>query len=141
MFIEIEAAINDISGKNPNIFIFGDFNIPNVDWSKDIILSSAPQAERDMYYYLKEIRCKYFLHQVIHIPTHKDGNTLDLLFTNNQELVHSYQAIPTLMEISHHCMIEVSTSYDLSCNLVEENIIPDQSLNQYNYFDENINWD
>ena len=51
------------------------------------------------------------LNQMITHPTHKDGNILDLILTNNKELIHSYQCVPTTKEISHHCIIEVATTY------------------------------
>ena len=93
-----------------------------------------------MYKALNEMMNEYFLQQIVHSPTHKDGNTLDILLTNNRDLVHSYNCIPTLTEISHHYMVEVRTTYNSAFTLEAETKEPDRSLNQYNYFDENIKW-
>ena len=82
MLDAIENAIKKIPGKPPNIFICGDFNLPHVKWENDYILRSAPCEERKMFELMKEIKIQYFLNQIVKKPTHKDGNTLDLIFTD-----------------------------------------------------------
>ena len=91
--------------------------------------------------HLKVFMNKFFLNQIIHKPTHKDGNVLDLILTNNTDLVHSYHCVPTLNLISHHFIVEVASTYNTSFHTESKNKILDGSLNMYNYFDENIKWE
>ena len=142
MLTEIKNTIKKIPGKQPDIFICGDFNLPHVSWEEDILLTSATNEEKKMYDALKEFMNEYFLNQIVHTSTHKDGNTLDLLLTNNKSLIHSYHSTPTLRTVSHHNMIEFATTYRSSFRTESVNEVPpDSTLNQYNYYDENIKWD
>ena len=50
-----------------------------------------------------------FLVQQIEQPTHRDGNILDILFTNNIDLVHSYTS--TYSGQSDHKVVEVKSHY------------------------------
>lgn len=74
---EIELLIN----KNSNYIIFGDFNLPLINWKS----KTFPNIE---YYKYFE---KFYLynqpmHQLIDFPT-RNKNILDLILTNNIELV------------------------------------------------------
>ena len=51
------------------------------------------------------------LTQVIKEPTHYQGNILDLVFTNNTNLIHNTIVTPTLRSISHHSMVTIQTQY------------------------------
>ena len=130
----IEETIGELPGCSPDIFLCGDFNLPDVKWPICEIKGSATNEERLMLETLKGIMDEFFLKELIVTPTHKDGNVLDLLLTNNTELVHSYQCVPTLNEISHHYIVEVATSYK---TIVDVNLNQSGSrgtLDDFNYF-------
>ena len=61
-----------------------------------------------------DIKPNMMMMMMISIPTHKDGNVLDLVFTNNNRLCRSYNCIQTLPSISHHYIIETATDYTIS---------------------------
>ena len=44
-------------------------------------------------------------------PTHKDGNLLDLLFTNNSDIISEVNVAETLLSITHHKFIDMETTY------------------------------
>ena len=52
---------------------------------------------------------EYFLTQLIQQPTHRQGNTLDLIFSNNPMIIHSCNNVDTLL--SDHVIIECQTTY------------------------------
>ena len=136
----IGETIHELPGCSPDIFLCGDFNLPHVTWPIGEIKGSATNEERLMLETLKGIMDEFFLKELIVTPTHKDGNVLDLLLTNNTELVHSYQCVPTLNEISHHYIVEVATSYK---TIVDVNLNQSGSrgtLDDFNYFSENNKW-
>ena len=87
----------------------GDFNLPHVKWPEAVPTKKTSKEVKTMLDDLEEIlTSEYFLQQGISEPTHKDGNTLDLCFTNNSRLIHSYQCDRTVM--SHHCVVHCKTS-------------------------------
>ena len=81
------------------------------------------------------------LSQVIDCATHKDGNTLDLLLTNDVHHIHSHAVIPTLRSISHHHLIHVSALLHIGTkNLIH----PKPSLESFakhNIFHSDVDWD
>ena len=72
-----------------DIIIGGDFNLPKVDWNNGQASTLSP-CIRPIRLMAAELRCfcdEFFLKQVVNEPTHKDGNILDLVFTNNMDLI------------------------------------------------------
>ena len=75
----------------PDIVVMGDFNLPHGNWSIGSDIQSASGDEGDMVDAMKELTSSHFLVQQVDCPTHKNGGTLDLIFTNNGELIHQGQ--------------------------------------------------
>ena len=77
-------------------------------------------------------------------PTHNKGNILDLLFTNNSELLHSYECNETLF--SDHYLIDGKINYkDTEFVKEKETSIPNVNMfstnfDQLNFFSEKIDW-
>ena len=137
---KLQQAINDFGDPAPNILICGDFNLPNSSWSCE---PKTVSQEREMYDCIKELMNANFLHQHITYATHKDGNTLDLVFTNNSNLIHSHECIvPPLTSVSDHYIIECKTriqgSVDDEDQTRPERISP---LDNLNFFSNDIQWD
>ena len=82
------------------------------------------------------------LFQIVDKATHKDGNVLDLVFTNNRSLIHSYECFPTANSISHHSIVEMKSLYKCS-NVVPsaERTLQQNDFSDYNYFDETVDWE
>ena len=85
---------------NHNIMIVGDFNLPEIDWYSKSLKSSCDQAMHETFLDFVEINN---LSQPIISPTHKLGNTLDLIVTNMD--IDSPDVEPSS---SDHCVISVS---------------------------------
>ncbi len=66
--------------KPPKIYIIGDFNLPNADWPRASSRIPIEQQFIDSFNGLA-------LSQLITSPTHKGGNTLDILLTNFESTV------------------------------------------------------
>ena len=80
------------------------------------------------------------LFQIVKETTHKDGNILDLVFTNNKELIHSYQCILTLNTISHYSIVEVELFYECGKHHTKMFRISQNEFEVYNYFSYGIDW-
>ena len=143
VILKIRSTLQSLPGRSPDILVCGDFNLPHVEWPQGVIKSSSSRDEKVMLEELKDFMNEFFLQQIITTPTHKDGNVLDLLLTNNSNLIHSYHCIPTLNQISHHNIIEIATTYNVVFGVTQTNnisSIPRGTFDDYNYFDEDIKW-
>ena len=85
-----------------------------------------------------------FLVQQIEQPTHRNGNILDLLFTNNSDLVHSYTS--TYSGQSDHKVVEVRSHYKTEAPSLEETSVKREptgdnaSFFDLNFFSDDIDW-
>ena len=70
----LQSFINLLSGRG-DLLIVGDFNLPDLNWGTLSALSKQSQA-------LCECVFTNNLIQMVSGPTHKLGNTLDLILTN-----------------------------------------------------------
>ena len=96
--------------------MLGDFNFPFIKWSnynindfsddKEIISEEKQQAVK-----LLEFSENFFLDQYIKTAT-RNGNILDLVFTNNHELIKDYNIIIN-KKLSDHYIIKIDLSYKL----------------------------
>ena len=108
---KLAKVISDIPAPAPNIIFGGDFNLPHASWPEGIPTPGATKDEKEMLIDLNNFCDEHFLKQHITTPTHVAGNTLDLLFTNNDCLLHSYACTKPLQSTSDHYIIEGSTQF------------------------------
>ena len=145
-FLEVLDKLNNSLSKlptpAPNLIICGDFNLPNTSWSEGSPIPGATGQEKEMVKALSDLSNQHFLKQHVVLPTHVDGNTLDLVFTNNDHLVHSCSTIQPLRSTSDHYVLEVATKYKTSISPENEEK-PDfiSELDSLNFFSNDINWD
>ena len=144
-FIEVVTELRNVlinfDDKAPDIFLCGDFNLPHVKWPEGISLTGISKDEKDMLITLNELMGDFHLNQCIEKTTHKDGNILDLLLTNNKQLIHSYSCFPTVNSISHHSIVQVSTHYCLSVgSKSSETRVPNNNFEHFNYHNESVDW-
>ena len=86
-----------------------------------------------------------FLVQQIESPTHRDGNTLDLLFLNNADFLHHLSVLPSSQSDHHLIGFTVShkstnTKHDDQdqCNSDDNE---DESFSSLNFFHDDVDWD
>ena len=103
---ELDEFLASQSPPAPDIVVMGDFNLPHGDWSGGESTQGATGDEGDMVRALNELTFSHFLVQQVECPTHKDGGMLDLIFTNNGDLIHNFNVLPSPK--SDHFLIEVS---------------------------------
>jgi hypothetical protein len=72
------------NGKPRHVIIAGDFNCPDIDWVNMEIKTGA--SDREVQQALLDITSEYGLTQ-IHDKSTREGNMLDLVFTNNPSLI------------------------------------------------------
>ena len=62
-----------------------------------------------MFTSFSDLLDRYCLQQVVNESTHNNGNLLDCVFVNNDDIIHSLSVNPTLQSVTHHKIIEIST--------------------------------
>ena len=110
--------------------------------------SGATKDEQQMAQELHTLTMENFMVQYVDEPTHRDGNTLDLLFSNNSDLVHSFTSAHSLL-LDHH-MIEFKAVYKPNTSHQEEKEAENEneapkpsqlSFRNFNFFSDEINWE
>ena len=87
VFDTLSEHIINLCDKNLPIILLGDFNTPDINW--DILTGSSSQSILfcDLVFQLN------FL-QLVNEPTHVQGNVLDLIFTNKEDLIDNVTVHP-----------------------------------------------
>ena len=126
----------------PNIIFGGDFNLPKATWPDGLPKPGCSVEERSMLNDLNQFCNEMFMSQYVNQPTHKDGNILDLVFTNNETLIHDYSVIPVLQSTSHHSIVMVSTSLNAQYLPYDDDDQPEprSKFNALNFFADEIEW-
>ena len=104
----------------PNIIFAGDLNLPHTAWPACSPKAGASPDERKMIDSLSILCSQHFLYQLVDQPTHRAGNILDLILTNNPEIFRSTEYIPA-SPISSHSVVLVqslltSPGTTINCN-------------------------
>merc|ERR1712240_174513 len=147
---KIEKLLSDMGTPEPSVIITGDFNFRFIEWSrnkegacswKKKSYSHGTRDEQNQFNKMMETINKYHLVQTVEEKTRKD-NTLDLVFTNNLDLITQIDITGTIM--SDHDIIEIETN--IVTNSIKttknENETDDQvDLRQLNFHHEKIDWE
>ena len=141
--IPLNRAKNVISAltPTPDVIMGGDFNLPHASWPDGTPENGATIDERSMLNTLNNFCNELFLSQYVSQPTHKGGNILDLVFTNNASLIHDCIIVPVLQSTTHHSMVQILTSYKVKCDTdTDSDYSPKTMFNTLNFYSEEINW-
>ena len=129
----------------PDVILGGDLNLPNADWdSGESLGSKRIREELKTVQALHELAMEHFLIQQIELPIHRDGNVLDVLFTDNSNLIHSYTC--TYSGQSDHNIVEVKSLYKTTTSHKEQHqpeVTKEDTASFFslNFFNEDIDWE
>jgi hypothetical protein len=141
---KLSKVLSDLGDPQPNTIICGDFNLPHLSWQEatSTFRTGAPSYEKAIFELLSKFMDEHFLKQQVLCPTHIAGNTLDLVFTNNNYLLHSYDCLKPLTSVSDHFVVEACTAFKAKSESCEE-AKPEylSPLDKLNFYSNDINWD
>ena len=115
--VEDDTKLTDLLGEICNkqfdlVVVFGDFNLPRIDWLKHQALTGTNSTE---FKFLETLKDCYW-HQMVKAPTRGRGkdhpSILDLLFTNAEEAINDLQIAPPFGKSDHSVV-----SFDLTLKL------------------------
>ena len=133
---KLHDAIGRLGSPDPTIFLTGDFNFPNVNWASASIYGGSDSSRRQAEA-LINFTVDHNLEQQIKSAT-RGNNILDLLFTNNDQLIDDVKVEDTAL--SDHRLILLTTNIVIrkESAILNETRPPLQTLNFHN---ENVNWE
>ena len=106
---ELNKLLSNI--KN-NTVLIGDFNFPKIDWDNKTSDNSSKE-------FLDKVNEK-LLDQMVYFPTHKAGNILDLVLTNNPNIVLSVEDAGLIGKSDHNMiLVELNCTPMKKVNLQE----------------------
>ena len=138
----IDSVINDLGTPEPDIVLLGDFNFPKAIWREGVgIHLHGDSSETRMANRLIDISDMHNLLQMITFgtrPTQQgEENTLDLIFTNNHDLLCDISKQASVM--SDHYLITGTTRHNMqlsSCPPPEESpLLSAFNLNKANWIE------
>ena len=141
-FIELIAAlknkIDSIQGLTPDIYIFGEFNIPHTRTGHKSVPTT--NCNNQLLNTFQDFKTHMNINKIIHKPTHREGNILDFLMTNNTDSIFNYTCSPTVF--SDHFIIDVTSNLNFA-NTADQaekrNLV--SKFHFYNFHSEKINWE
>jgi hypothetical protein len=111
----------------PNVVIAGDFNLPDINWSKQQITNNRTASKHNK---LLEIINKFGLQNMLNNPTRIDsGNILDLILTSNPSIIVNTHTTPGMSD-------HEAVTFNVNLNPVR-NRKPPHKIFQY----KSANWD
>ncbi|MEL7079429.1 MAG: reverse transcriptase family protein, partial [Cyanobacteria bacterium J06582_2] len=144
--IIIQNIANSIANLNnpstPDIILAGDFNFPNARWPEGV--GTRPKGnspESRMLNQLMNTCDRFHLLQTINFGTRMtpsgSTNTLDLIFTNNHQLIKHISHYWS--SLSDHCIISCETGHNQALrNNTKIPTQPENSLKSFNYHKANF---
>jgi hypothetical protein len=128
----------------PNVIMCGDFNFPFLKWERikrNVIYKKSDRAskgDKEQSNVLLNMADHFQLTQEISENT-REENCLDLLFTNNTEIIQNVTINKTIH--SDHNIIEIKTCLTEKCSNNKDEVGNEQDLANLNFHDKNIDWD
>ena len=88
-----EALVKWVKAMHGQNVLIGDFNLPDIDWTT----GCAGGRGRDFY----EATAEMFMQQHVEEPTHRSGNTLDLVLCDQEEMIKEVRGEGRLGKSDH----------------------------------------
>ncbi|KAK4325507.1 hypothetical protein Pmani_003957 [Petrolisthes manimaculis] len=117
----------------------GDFNFPNINWPEMKTTGGNPDDKQQACDLIRLVE-NNFLFQFVTDPT-RERNILDLIFSNNPNLLHSYEISDTIM--SDHKLIKVKASISTTTTPIShvQNSTAEGTLSDLNFYSTEIEWE
>ena len=136
---KIQAILHNLPPPMPNIMLTGDLNLPLMNWESESVYGGTAEM-RLQATALLNFATDFCLSQHIDKPT-RGNNILDLVMSNNDDLIHEYSVEKTVL--SDHNIINIKTTMNKSGHNNVSSLAPHTELNfnQLNFFSESVSWE
>ena len=141
---KLSETVSDLVPPSSDILVMGDVNLPHANyetWQNGILIPGSTKQEQSMISSLTEFANEFFLEQIIDVSTHEDGNTPDVIFTNNVNILHSFTSEPT--SLSDHFIVECKSLYQtekVENHETEKTENVQYNFDTLNFFNDKVDW-
>ena len=132
-----QQKIEPLLPPTTDIIIMGDFNFPIMTWPAGTI-EGGSQEDQEQAKILRDLMEQLFLSQEIHTPT-RGSNVLDLLLTNNPEIIHGCRTEKT--KLSDHNLITVTLAKSKKAKQSQEHNKEKSGFKTLNFNSEEAKWE
>ena len=139
-FAEVLDALKETANNFsvcPNIIMTGDFNFPGINWLHGE--ASNRQTESSTQSLFVNFMNELFLTQLVDRPT-RQRNILDLILTNNDELITEVDILADDEYLSDHRIIVAKTTLPSVETPISNTPPTPESFRGLNFFHKDINW-
>ena len=135
---KIRGILQSLPTPMPNIMLTGDLNFPLIKWDSESVYGGAEDM-RVQATALLQLAGEFCLNQHINCPT-RGNNILDIVMTNNDELLHDYVVEKT--NLSDHNVITLTTNLimDKQHYATSQAQQAKINFNQLNFFSASLSW-
>ena len=135
--------MTNLPTQTPDIVLCGNFNLLHLTWPEGTLRPGSSRDEQIMAKDLKDLTHEH-LFQKITGPTHRQGNSLDLCFSNNLAFVYSYQCCRSLF--FDHYIVEGRSTYSKfptpqSYPQLHSSVEPGAEFDKLNFMSDEADWD
>merc|ERR1711915_477487 len=153
---ELKKILEKMDKPDPTVILSGDFNFPFVNWKRLPMFgdyewdyksyTNATKDQTAQFENLMKVCDSYFMLHGIEESTRKETttgkeNTLDLLFTNEIEMMGDVDVNET--PVSDHKMVEIDTGYSMNSWHImnEQSDGPGEPHRHLDFHSKMVNWD
>ena len=129
----IQSYIDLNLDDDAELYLMGDFNLPNIDWTTLIVNSSLGTKGTEAANTLLDFMTDNLLTQVVNHPT-RGNNTLDLVFTNRAQYICETSSSETCL--SDHNLVSLVLGYDARRN--HNYVHQTKETDDFDYFNLNL---
>ena len=119
--------------QNPDIYLLGDLNFPNVVWASSTIKAGKSSQDNRSAYKLLEFMDNHLMIQHVEENTRADKNILDVVIMNNDDYLHNI-TVEKVKTTSDHDLVNCEF-----LNLFKKPSVPQEPYSPANEFDQ-WNW-
>ena len=141
---EIRTYMEQIPSSD-NILLLGDLNFPFLKWFEfdntviHQMKTGGTRDEQKQANALLELTDSFFINQVITNPT-RENNTLDLVFTNNPEMLSNIQVEKASKQLSDHNIITAVINHEMPTVTKPQNNRKNVKLAEFSFWSDKSNW-
>lgn len=126
--IQVFDKLIELSNSRKNLIIVGDFNLPTIDWNSDIPLELDNSAASHLQNRILDSRLIQLVKEYTRFRINQAPSMLDLIFTNDEQLVSETEYLPPI-GISDH--ISLISKIQLICKNIPKSTFKEFKIINY----------
>ncbi|XP_018497187.1 uncharacterized protein LOC108865037 [Galendromus occidentalis] len=98
------SELESLLSNDATVICCGDMNLPLIDWISFTCPASSDSSTRSREELFRDFVSFYGLSQVVSAPTHRSGNIIDLVLTNDEDILGDIAVLPAPIKSDHYLL-------------------------------------